>query len=307
MKFKEYDQNTYSNSYKKLMILRESNPIEQNRCENDRNSWNPMKMINPTHFFSQKVCRINEIQWFPTPREVEWSVWIGFSWTGLFVHSTTEWELTKLNWTGLDWSEVKWSEVNWTETKEEWTELTIDYNWTEPNWTEMEWTEQNWNGRWNEKNWTETKDEMDRTDHWLQPNCTELNRTELNRNKVNWSQLKRKMKWTELIIPHNWTVPNWSELDWTELNWSGMKWSDVEWSEVECPRRRTSSQAVLSPWRSKAVLSPLRWRPWAPNPNYDLHTLHPSHFIEHRPQSQPKPYKNTKIQRLNRGRGFQRR
>ena len=27
--------NTYSNSYKKLMILRESNPIEQNRGGND--------------------------------------------------------------------------------------------------------------------------------------------------------------------------------------------------------------------------------------------------------------------------------
>ena len=70
MQIKEIGPKTYSNSYKKLMILRETNPIEQNRGENDRNSWNPVKMINPTHFFSQKVCRIDEIQWFPTPREV---------------------------------------------------------------------------------------------------------------------------------------------------------------------------------------------------------------------------------------------
>ena len=190
MQIKENDQNTYSNSYKKLMILRESNPIEQNRGENGWNSWNPMKMINPTHFFPQKVCRINEIQWFPTPREVEWSVWIGFSWTGLFVHSTTEWELTKLNWTGLDWSEVKWSEVNWTETKEEWTELTIDYNWTEPNWTEMKWSELNWNERWDEQTWSFATTELDRTG----PN------------------------WTEL---------DWTELKWNEVEWCGVEWSEV--------------------------------------------------------------------------------
>ena len=111
MEIKENDQNTYSNSYKKLMILRESNPIEQNRCENDRNSWNPMKMINPTHFSSQKVCRISEIWRFSTPREVKW---------------------TELKWTDLNWTELNSTELNWTEP-----------NWTEPTWTEPNWTQPN--------------------------------------------------------------------------------------------------------------------------------------------------------------------
>jgi len=255
MKFKEYDQNTYSNSYKKLMILRESNPIEQNRCENDRNSWNPMKMLNPTHFFSQKVCRINEIQWFPTPREVEWSVWIGFSWTGLFVHSTTEWELTKLNWTGLDWSEVKWSEVKWTELKRKRNEQNWPLITTEPNRTEikMKWTEQNWNEQWNELNWTETKDGLNRTEHWLQLNCIGLNRTELKWSELNWTETEDGMNRTDHSPQLNWTELDRTELNWTELKWNEVERCGVKWSEVPKKKKKFPSRSVTLALPSSSV------------------------------------------------------
>ena len=113
------DQNTYSNSYKKLMILRESNPMQQNRGEIEWNSWNPMEFTKTTHFFSQKVCRISEIWRFSTPREVKW---------------------TELNWTDLNWTELNSTELNWTE-----------LNRTEPIWSEVAWTELNCNEKWNER------------------------------------------------------------------------------------------------------------------------------------------------------------
>ena len=91
--------------------------------------------------------------------------------TGLFVRSTTEWDLnrTELARTELKRGEVKWTAVKWNEVKR--TELNCDENetnrtdpspilkWTATalevtkNWTEFGWTE---------LNWTETRTELKR-------------------------------------------------------------------------------------------------------------------------------------------------
>jgi len=64
----------------------------------------------------------------------------------------------------------------------------------------------------------------------------------------------------------------------TELNLAAPNWIP---SAVGCGLVKSA------PFPSQAVLSPLRWRPWAPNPNYDL--LPSSHFT-----AAPKPLKDTK-------------
>lgn len=71
MEIKEIGPKTYSNSYKKLMVLRKWNRIEKSQGQNGRKSWKFAKMCKTTHFFSQKVCRFSEIQRNPTSREVK--------------------------------------------------------------------------------------------------------------------------------------------------------------------------------------------------------------------------------------------
>ena len=92
---------TYSNSYKKLMILRESNPIEQNRGENDRNSWNPVKMINPTHFFLKKCVGLMESSDFLLPGRCNGR--FGLDSAGLDCSLT---EQQSGSWTALNWTEL---------------------------------------------------------------------------------------------------------------------------------------------------------------------------------------------------------
>lgn len=328
MEIKENDQNTYSNSYKKLMILRELNPIEQNRGQNEWNSWNPMKMINPTHFFSQKVCRIDGIWWFSTLGDLEWSDWswshpyrAELNWTNRTELSSTE---PETNWTELDstelkrtgpnpgqlnWNELSLTKLNWTWNELERTQLNrAETNWTGINWTERELTgtnsiESNWPGtNWNEFSATELKQtqthsistELERSEtNTTQPNWTgtNWNDLELNGMGTNWNELNS----TELKR----TEPSSTQLSWNELNRTQCKWTEVNWTELnstDLERTEPNSFQI----RSNTVLSPLRWRPWAPNPNYDLHPFNIT-------QTSHKHSQYTRINTKHKGRGFQRR
>ena len=156
MQIKENDQNTYSNSYKKLMILRELNPIEQNRGQNEWNSWNPMKMINPTHFFLKKCVESMESGDFPLS-----GTWNGRIGPDLIRTEPNSTERTEPNSAQLN---LKRTESN--STQQNWNELDrIQVNWTETNWAWQNSTEPGTN--WNELNSTELK----RTE----PESTELN------------------------------------------------------------------------------------------------------------------------------------
>ena len=111
IEIKEIGSKTYSNSYKKLMVLRKSNRVEQNRCGNDRNSWNPMKMINPTHFFLKSVS--DQWKWVISHSKGGEMVGFGLNWGGLdFLFAQQQAGIwTELNWPEPNWSEVKWNEL----------------------------------------------------------------------------------------------------------------------------------------------------------------------------------------------------
>ena len=276
IEIKEIGSKTYSNSYKKLMVLRKSNRVEQNRGGNGRNSWNPMQMINPTHFSSQKVCRINENGWFPTPRGVEWS---GSDWTEV------DWAFCSLNnrlgsepnWTDPNRTEARRSEVNRSEVKRSGT-----------NWNELR-------RKRNEQNWSFNNTEVDSNSSG---SYKELNWTWLNRTELNWSQ----MKWTDMII--------------YKLNWAWLNRTELTWNENEMNRNYNLPTVPELGWiELKPKCSGINWSLWPIPPKQFCHPWGggpelqtPTTIFFSLPTSQlPPTFKGYKEIQNKGGRGFQRR